>query len=345
MTLATLHAAPGRLAPAEAAASSRLPAPWLASMDLPLIVAPMFLVSSMPLLVASAQNGVIGAIPAGNARNSEILDGWLGELTAALASGRGNGRPAAPWALNLVVHRTNARLAADLAICVKHRAPLVITALGSPRAVVEAVHAYGGLVFADVNTPDYARKATEAGVDGLVLIAAGAGGHTGAMAAPAFVAAVREFWDGIIVISGGMTEGRHLRAAQAMGADLAYMGTRFIASRESSAVPAYKEMLVAASFRDILCTAAITGAPANKLRPSLVAAGLDPDNLPARGRFDLSNRDRDVKAWKDIWSAGHGVGRVAAVEDAAAIIAALRADYAAAIAREQADPWARKVMG
>ncbi|HVV92502.1 MAG TPA: nitronate monooxygenase [Hyphomicrobiales bacterium] len=323
---------------------ARLPAAWVDAMDLPLIVAPMFLVSSVALVAASALNGVVGAIPASNARTSDILDTWLGELAATLAAGRADGRPAAPWALNLTVHRTNARLPSDLAVCIKHRVPLVITALGSPRAVVDQIHAYGGVVFADVNTPDFARKAADAGVDGLVLITAGAGGHTGQMAAPAFVAAVREFWDGIVVVSGGMTEGRHLRAAQAMGADLAYMGTRFIASHESSAVPAYKDMLVASTFRDIICTAAITGAPANKLRPSLVAAGLDPDNLPARGGFDLTNRDRDVKAWKDLWSAGHGVGRIAAVDAAAAIIATLRADYAATVRREQADPFTRKAL-
>jgi nitronate monooxygenase len=323
-------------------ASTRLPPDWLSALDLPLIAAPMFLVSSIDLVAAACRNGVIGAIPAGNARTPEILDQWLGDLTERVAAPRDNGRPCAPWALNLVVHRTNDRMPADLALCVKYRAPLVITALGSPKAVVDRVHAYGGRVFADVNSIDFAARAATAGVDGLVLIGAGAGGHTGLIAAPAFVTSVREFFDGIIVIAGGMTDGHHLRAAQAIGADLAYMGTRFIAATESSAVPAYKQMLVESSYRDIISTSAITGALANKLRPSLVAAGLDPDNLKPRDKFDLSNRENDIKAWKDLWSAGHGVGQVKAIEDTAQIIAGIKKQYAEALAAERGDPWARK---
>lgn len=321
---------------------TRLPPDWLSALDLPLIAAPMFLVSSIDLVAAACRHGVIGAIPAGNARTPTILDQWLGELSERLAAPRENGKPCAPWALNLVVHRTNDRLPADLALCVKYRVPLVITALGSPKSVVDQVHAYGGRVFADVNSIDFAARAAAAGVDGLVLIGAGAGGHTGLMSPPAFVASVREFFGGILVIAGGMTDGRQLRAAQAMGADLAYMGTRFIAATESSAIAAYKQMLVDSNYKDIISTSAITGALANKLRPSLVAAGLDPDNLKPRDKFDLSNRENDIKAWKDLWSAGHGVGQVKAIEDAATIIAGLKAQYAAAIAAERADPWARK---
>jgi nitronate monooxygenase len=321
---------------------SRLPSDWLAALDLPLIAAPMFLVSSVNLVAAACRNGVIGAMPAGNARTPPILDQWLADLTQRLAAPREEGCGCAPWALNLVVHRTNDRMPAELALCVKYRAPLVITALGSPKAVVDQVHAYGGRVFADVNSIDFAARAAATGVDGLVLIGAGAGGHTGLITAPAFVASVREFFDGVVVIAGGMTDGHHLRAAQAMGADLAYMGTRFIAATESSAVRAYKQMLVDSSYKDIISTSAITGALANKLRPSIVAAGLDPDNLKPRDRFDLSNRENDIKAWKDLWSAGHGVGRVKAIEDAARIIAGIKQQYAGAIAAERADAWSQK---
>ena len=217
--------------------------------------------------------------------------------------------------------------------------PWVITALGGPRAVVEAVHGYGGLVFADVNTPAFARKAAAAGVDGLVLICSGAGGHTGPMTPSAFVAAVREFFDGPLIVGGGLGDGNAIRAVQAMGADLAYMGTRFIATRESAAVDAYKQMVVDSDFADIICTNAITGAWANKLRPSLVAAGLDPDKLVARERFDLNRPEQEVKAWKDLWSAGHGVGGIHAIEPVAEVVAALRHDYAQCLARLDQDPW------
>jgi nitronate monooxygenase len=326
-------------------APSRLPADWLEALDLPLIAAPMFLVSSIDLVAAACRNGVIGAIPAGNARTPAILDEWLADLTRRLGAPRDDGRACAPWALNLVVHRTNARMPDDLALCIKYRAPLVITALGSPKAVVDEVHAYGGRVFADVNSIDFAARAAAAGVDGLVLISAGAGGHTGLIAAPSFIASVREFFGGMIVVGGGMTDGRQLRAAQIMGADFAYMGTRFIAATESSAVPPYKTMLVKSSYNDIVSTSALTGALANKLRPSLVAAGLDPDNLKPRGKFDLTNREDDVKVWKDLWSAGHGVGQVKAIEDAAAIIGRIKTQYAAAIAEGRDDRWSRKYVG
>lgn len=323
------------------ATETRLSRDWLDRLDLPLIVAPMFLVSSVDMVVAACRNGAIGALPAANARTPADLDLWLAALTRSLAEPRRDGRASAPWALNVVVHRTNRNLPALLDLCVAYRAPLVITALGSPRVAVDPVHSYGGLVFADVNSPDLARKAVDAGVDGLVLIASGAGGHTGTMAAPAFVAAVRRFWAGPLVVAGGLSRGEHLRAAQAMGADLAYMGTRFIAATESAAVSDYKRMVVESHFADIVATAAITGALANKLRPSLVRAGLDPDDLKPR-RFDLSNQDEDIKAWKDLWSAGHGVGEVTAIEPVAAIIERLRIEYRAAIAAERDDPWAGK---
>ncbi|GMG90501.1 2-nitropropane dioxygenase [Cupriavidus sp. TKC] len=311
-------------------------------LDLPLIVAPMFLVSSVELVTAACANGAIGALPSLNARTPEILDDWLGQIGSAHEARLSRGQRCAPWAVNLVAHTSNKRLQPDLELCVRHKAPVVITALGGPRAVVEAVHSYGGLVFADVNTPEYARKAAASGVDGLVLVCSGAGGHTGPMSAPAFVSAVREFFDGYIVVGGGMSDGASLRAVQAMGADLGYMGTRFIATAESHAVHAYKQMVVDCTFPDIICTNAITGAWANKLRPSLVAAGLDPDNLKPRDRFDLRNREEDAKAWKDLWSAGHGVGQVRAVESTASVIARLRAEFRHTVARLDTDPWAAR---
>lgn len=304
-------------------------------LSLPVVVAPMFLVTSVELVAASMAAGVPAAMPTLNARTAQIWDEWARTLASLHADLGGR----VPWAANLVVHGSNARLQADLEVCVRHRIPWVITALGSPRAVVEAVHGYGGLVFADVNTPAFARKAASAGVDGLVLICSGAGGHTGPMTPAAFVAAVREFFDGPLIVGGGLGDGNAIRSVQAMGADLAYMGTRFIATRESAAVEAYKKMVVDSDFADIICTNAITGAWANKLRPSLVAAGLDPDRLVARERFDLNRPDDVVKAWKDLWSAGHGVGGVHAVEPVAQVIAALGRDFDQCLARLDQDPW------
>lgn len=322
-------------------ARSRLPATLLERLVLPVIAAPMFLVSGPALVEAACRSGIVGALPAANARSSEILDEWLGALNAALAQAV---EPrVAPWAVNLVAHRSNARLQADLALCVRHRAPIVITALGGPQAIVEAVHGYGGLVFADVNTPEYAAKAVAWGVDGLVLVCAGAGGHTGQLAASAFVASVREFFDGILVVAGAMSDGAAVRSAQVLGADLVHMGTRFIATDESMAVPEYKQMIVDCTSRDIVCTNAITGAWANKLRPSLVRAGLDPDNLtPRAGGFDLSRGDEQTKAWKDLWSAGQGVGQIKAVEPVRRVVERLQAEYAQALDAEMTDPWMRR---
>lgn len=320
-------------------ANRPLPATLTDGLELPLIVAPMFLVSGVDLVAAACLNGAIGALPSLNARTPEIFDGWLGDLTTRLDKARQAGRAPAPWAINLVVHSTNKRLAPDLDLCVKYRAPLIITALGGPKAVVDTVHSYGGLVFADVNTPAYARKAADTGVDGLVLVCSGAGGHTGPMTAPAFVASVRSFFKGIIVVAGGLTSGQHLRSVQAMGADLGYMGTKFIATEESLAQPGYKQMVVDSSFSDIICTNAITGAYANKLRPSLVAAGLDPDNLKPRSKFDMTTREDDQKAWRDLWSAGHSVEQVKAIRSTADAIDEIARDYDAALAAELTDPW------
>ncbi len=316
-------------------APSRLREQVAQGLSLPVVVAPMFLVTSVDLVRAAMQAGVAAAMPTLNARSPEIWEEWAGTLSAQHAALGGR----VPWAANLVVHASNSRLSADLAVCVRHRVPWVITALGSPKAVVDTVHGYGGLVFADVNTPAFARKAAAAGVDGLVLICSGAGGHTGPMTPAAFVAAVREFFDGPLIVGGGLSNGDAIRAVQAMGADLAYMGTRFIATRESAAVDAYKQMVVDSDFADIICTNAITGAWANKLRPSLVAAGLDPDKLVPRERFDLNRPESEVKAWKDLWSAGHGVGSARAIEPVAEVIASLQREYGQCLARLDNDPW------
>lgn len=323
---------------------NRLPASWLDGMRLPLIAAPMFLVSNVDLVAAACINGVIGAFPTVNARTPDIFEQWLADLTARLDAARAKGIKPAPFAVGLTTHSSNPRLAADLALCVKYKVPLIITAMGSPKPVVGAVHEYGGMVFADVSTPDYARKAASTGVDGLVLVGSGAGGHTGHIALPAFVSAVREFWDGIIVAAGGMMTGHTLRAAQVMGADLAYMGTRFIATAESLADPRYKQMVVDCSVKDIVPTDVITGAVANKLRPSLVNAGLDPDNLPSKKSFDLHYAEKQPKAWKDIWSAGQGVGMVKGIEKTADIIDRLAREYDAAIRESHNDIWTRRAL-
>lgn len=313
-----------------------------ANLQLPVVCAPMFLVSGVELVVSACINGIVGSFPTLNARTVADLDYWMEEIVRRLGEAKAAGRTVAPWAANLMVHSSNQRLEQDLALVVKYRAPLVITALGSPRSVVEAVHAYGGLVFADVITPEFAKKAAATGVDGLVLVCAGAGGHFGPLAAPAFIAEVRQFWDGQVMLSGAVGNGRALRAWQVLGADLVYMGTSFVATQESLAPQAYKQMLVDASAKDIFPTNAITGAWANFLRPSMIAAGADPDHLKPRGKVDASDPQGETKPWKNIWSAGQAVGQVRAIENVADIIDRLKTEYADEIRREHTDYWAKR---
>ena len=304
---------------------------------LPLIAAPMFLVSGPDLLVAACQAGIIGSFPAPNARTTEILDQWLARITTELTPFT------APWAINLVVHRTYQRQQAELELVLKYKPPLVITALGSPRAVVEAIHSYGGLVFADVNSVLYARKAAEVGVDGLILVSAGAGGHTGQVSPMAFVEEVRRFWDGYVVLAGAISCGRAIRAAQTLGANLAYMGTRFIATQESQASHDYRQMLVESSLEDIVLSAAITGIPANFLKPSLRQAGYDPDKMAQSAAVNFDNPHGDAKAWRDIWSAGQGVGSIQRVQTVAELVADLQTEYRDAIRHEQqGDCWTKQ---
>jgi nitronate monooxygenase len=306
-------------------------------LSLPLIAAPMFLVSGVDLVVAACRNGVIGAFPTVNCRSPEQLDGWLGEIEDRLRRySEARGKPPAPICPNLIVHRSNARLEADLKVLLRHRPEIVITSVGSPAPVLAPLHDVGALVFADVASIRHAERAVEAGADGLVLLTAGAGGQTGWLNPFVFVRAVRRFFGGPIVLAGGISDGHALRAAEALGCDLAYMGTKFIATRESLADNRYKDMLVASNADDIVLTTAFTGLQTNMLRPSIVAAGLDPDDLPQRGAIDIAN-DIDIGArenrparWRDIWSAGHsasGVTEVMAVDD---LVAHTVAEYRAA---------------
>tara|TARA_R110002095_G_scaffold8004_2_gene13785 strand:- start:1978 stop:2895 length:918 start_codon:yes stop_codon:yes gene_type:complete len=292
-------------------------------LKLPLIAAPMFLVSGPDLVVAACQEGIVGSFPTPNARTPAILDEWLDDITSRMA----DVSDAGPLAANLVVHPSNDRLEDDLALVAKYKVPLVITALGSPRKIVDRVHAYGGAVFADVNSVRFARKAAEAGVDGLVLVAAGAGGHTGNMTGFSFVPAVREFFDGTIVLGGGIGDGRAIRAAEVLGADLAYMGTRFIATNESLAHTDYRQMLVDSTVDDLILTNAVTGVHANWLRQSLISAGMDPNALEKDPDVDFTDPQSGMKRWANTWSAGHGVGVIDRVESVKSLVNRLKQEH------------------
>ena len=303
-------------------------------LSLPLIAAPMFLVSGVDLVVAACRNGVIGAFPTVNCRSAEQLDDWLGDIEDRLRRhSEQSGKAAAPICPNLIVHRSNARLAADLVVLLRHKPEIVITSVGSPAPVLALLHDSGALVFADVASIRHAERAVAAGADGLVLLTAGAGGQTGWLNPFVFVRAVRAFFDGPIVLAGGIGDGHALRAAQALGCDLAYMGTKFIATNESMADARYKEMLVASSADDILLTTAFTGLQTNMLRPSIAAAGLNPDDLPQRGAIDIAEdidigaRESRPKRWRDIWSAGHSTSGVTEVLPVDELVARTLAEY------------------
>lgn len=304
---------------------------------LPLIAAPMFLVSGVDLVVAACVNGVIGSFPTVNCPTPDQLDGWMTEMTDRL---RGHadrtGTAFAPVCPNLIVHRSNARLVDDLRVVLRHKPEIVITSVGSPEPVLKPLHDIGALVFADVASIRHAERAVAAGADGLVLLTAGAGGQTGWLNPFVFVRAVRKFFAGPLVLAGGISDGHALRAAQALGCDLAYMGTKFIATDESLADPRYKTMIVDAGADDILLTKAFTGLQTNMLRSSIVAAGLDPDALPERGNIeigkdiDVGARERRPARWRDIWSAGHSASGVSAVLPVAELIAQTEAEFRAA---------------
>jgi nitronate monooxygenase len=307
-----------------------LPAIFEGRLTVPAIAAPMFLVSGPDLVVEACRSGVVGTFPALNQRTSEGYVAWLTEIEARLDRAEREGdRPPAPFGVNLIVHRTNARLREDLEITVKHRVPLVITSLGAVSDVVDAVHSYGGVVLHDVINLRHAEKALEAGVDGLIAVAAGAGGHAGTISPFAFVAELRALSDKMIALSGSISHGREIAAARLLGADFAYLGTRFIATRESMADEDYKAMLVSSAAKDVIYTPAISGVNANFLRPSILAAGLDPDNLPTGTKMDMGH---ERKAWKNIWSAGHGIGGIADVPTTAELCARLAQEYEEALA-------------
>jgi nitronate monooxygenase len=314
-----------------------IPENWWNSLRLPAISAPMFLISGPELVKACCVNGVIGSFPAPNARPIEMLDQWMGQLNEELALVKEEepSRRIAPWAMNMVVHSSYSRLEQELELVRKHKPQLVITSLGSPKRVVDIVHGYGGLVFSDVSDVKFARKAAETGVDGLILVASGAGGHAGEINSFAFVDMVREFWDGIIVLAGAISTGNGILAAQAAGADLAYMGTRFIVATESMAKDGYREMLVKATQEDIILTNAFSGVNANMLKPSIVNAGLDPEKLVKKDKVDFDDMQKgtNVKAWRDIWSAGHGVGAIRTIEPVEKIVQQLEREYQEAVLR------------
>jgi nitronate monooxygenase len=307
-------------------------------MRLPLIAAPMFLVSGVELVVAACQNGVTGAFPTANCRSSEQLEVWLREIGERLRRySDATGRACAPVCPNLIVHRSNVRLDADLRVLLGHRPEIVITSVGSPAPVLAPLHDAGALVFADVATIRHAERAVAAGADGLVLLTAGAGGQTGWLNPFAFVRAVRGFFDGPLVLAGGISDGRSLRAAEVLGCELAYMGTKFIATHESMADARYKEMLVDSDADDILLTRAFTGLQTNMLRPSIVSAGLDPEALPERGPIDIAqdidvgSRENRPTRWRDIWSAGHSVSGVTKSQSVAELVAQTASEYEAVV--------------
>jgi nitronate monooxygenase len=301
---------------------------------LPVFAAPMFLVSGPDLVIGSCRAGIIGAFPSHNARTPAQTGEWMASINATLDAARAADPAAvvAPWCVNLVTHSTNTRLRDDLDLVVRHRPPVVVTALGSPKPALEAVRSYGGIVIADVVNMTLARKAIAAGVDGVACVSAGAGGHTGFLSPFAFIAAVRAEFDGLIVVGGGIGDGRAIAGAIVAGADFVYMGTRFIPAAESIAAPEYKQRVVASGIDDLVVSAAITGTPASWLKPSLRAAGLDPDALPDRPNRDYDTANSEARRWKTIWSAGQGVGACQAVEPVAAIAAQLEREYREALA-------------
>lgn len=300
------------------------------NLSLPLIVSPMFLISGPDLVVEVCKSGAVGTFPSLNQRTNKGFRDWLEEIEARLAETRGS---SAPFGVNLIVHESNYRLADDLDAVIEHKVPLVITSLGINRAMVERIQSYGGKVFHDVINVRHARKAAAEGVDGIIAVTAGAGGHAGSISPFALTAEIRDFFDGVLVLSGAMTNGQQIAAARMMGADMAYIGTRFINTTESMAVKRYKDMLIECNAADILYTSEVSGVNANFLRPSLVAAGLDPENLKFAGKIDLG--PDEAKLWKDMWSAGHGVGSIDDVVPASALCTRLTREYRAALHASQ----------
>jgi nitronate monooxygenase len=307
-------------------------------LQIPAVAAPMFLASGPELVIETCKAGMVGSFPALNQRTSAGFEEWLNTINSALtAFEKDTGKQAAPFAVNLIVHKTNPRLEADLALCVKHKVPMIITSLGAVKSVIDAVHSYGGLVFHDVINPRHARKAADAGVDGLIAVCAGAGGHAGSLSPFALVAEIREFFDKTLLLAGAISKGSDIAAAQMMGADLAYLGTRFINTQESLVQPEYKQMIVNSKATDIVYTPNISGVFANFLKPSIVNAGLDPNNLKPKTDIDFGQElevdadnnsgDKAGGAWKQIWSAGQGVGSIGNIPSTAELVSTLVNEY------------------
>ncbi|NMY52896.1 nitronate monooxygenase family protein [Pseudomonas sp. WS 5011] len=318
-----------------------LPALLEQRLRLPVVAAPMFLVSNPQLVLACCNSGIVGSFPALNQRDSSGFKNWLEEIEAGLDSA------AAPYAVNLIVHGSNPRLQADLAICVEQRVPIVITSLGAVKDVVDAVHSYGGLVFHDVTTRRHAEKAAEAGVDGLIAVAAGAGGHAGTWSPFALIAEIRQFFDKTLLLAGCLNQGHEVLAAQLLGADLAYLGTRLIATQENAASAAYKQMILDAKAADIIHTPAVSGVPASFMRQSLELAGYDLKQLQNKGEVNYGEKlkpmDEEAKAWKTVWSAGQGVGTINDLPSVEQLIARLDSEYRAALKQslQLQQRWAR----
>jgi nitronate monooxygenase len=316
-----------------------MPALFKNRLSIPAIGSPLFIVSGPDLVIAQCKAGIVGSFPALNARPAALLDEWLHRIKEELAA-HDKAHPdrlSAPFAVNQIVHKSNNRLDQDLAVCEKHKVPMVITSLGAREELNQAVHAWGGITFHDVINQKFARKAIEKGADGLVLVAAGAGGHAGAISPFAFVAETRQWFDGPIALSGAMGTGRAIRAARVLGADFAYIGSAFIATLEANAPENYKQMIASSSADDIVYSNLFTGVHGNYLKPSIVAAGMDPDNLPvsdpSKMNFgtDASGERNKPKAWKEIWGSGQGIGSIDKVQPVSELVARLKKEYEAAI--------------
>jgi nitronate monooxygenase len=316
-----------------------MPALFKGRLSLPAFGAPLFIISVPDLVIAQCKAGIVGAFPALNARPPELLDEWLTRIRQELAEydAAHPDRPSAPFAVNQIVHRSNNRLEHDLALCEKHKVPIIITSLGAREELNQATHRWGGIVFHDVINQKFAHKAVEKGADGLILVAAGAGGHAGVLSPFAFVAETRQWFDGPVALSGAIGNGRAIRAARLLGADFAYIGSAFIATSEANAVERYKEMITTSGAEDIVYSNLFTGVHGNYLKPSIVAAGMDPDSLPqsdaSKMSFgtDASGERAKAKAWKDIWGSGQGIGSLSEVVPATELIARFKKEYEEAV--------------
>lgn len=307
---------------------------WASRLRLPVVAAPLFIISNPDSVIAQCKAGIVGSFPALNARPAAQLDEWLAQITEELRAhdAAHPDQPAAPFAVNQIVHRSNDRLEHDLEMCVKYKVPIVITSLGARPEVFDAVHSYGGVVFHDVINDVFARKAVDKGADGIIAVAAGAGGHAGTWSPFALVQEIRSWFDGPLLLSGCIARGDSILAAQAMGADLAYIGSPFIATKEARAAENYKQAVVDGSAADIVYSSLFTGVNGNYLRSSIEAAGLDPDNLPEGdvSQMDFGSSGKPTKAWRDIWGCGQGIGAVDNIPSAAGLIDRLEGEYRAA---------------